>query len=316
MSGYDLSRAWFDFSFENPEKISPIHSALYFFAIEHCNRLGWKENFGLPTTMVMEAVGIKSYSTYKKALNCLVEWGFIKMVSKSKNQYSSNIVALVKNTKATTKALDKALSKHSTKHSTKHCEYNKTKNKEQVNTISDAKKSFDKFRKLYPGIKRALSTEFENFIKKHSDWADVAPTLNSTLEKLIQSRQKKKERGEFIPEWKHLQTWINQRCWEEESGEDEGNAPVLKFNSTSNLGFYFSDANTDTLYVVRKKEVAIGFIDTEKYFPDLPDDTLMIAFKSKKGGLFTKYLGVAPLDESGQVIKELKKIRECLKRVS
>jgi hypothetical protein len=39
------------------------------------------------------------------------------MLEISKNQYSSNIIAIVKNTKATTKALDKALQKHSTKHS-------------------------------------------------------------------------------------------------------------------------------------------------------------------------------------------------------
>jgi hypothetical protein len=119
MNGYELSRAWFDFSFENPEKIKPIQSAIYFFAIEHCNRLGWKENFGLPSQMVMEAIGVKNWKTYSAALKELVEIGFIKMIEVSKNQFSSNIVALVNFTKATTeaqpKALDKALSKHSTK---------------------------------------------------------------------------------------------------------------------------------------------------------------------------------------------------------
>ena len=39
---YDLSRNFWDFAFENPSKIKPTHCALYFFAIEHCNRLGWK----------------------------------------------------------------------------------------------------------------------------------------------------------------------------------------------------------------------------------------------------------------------------------
>ena len=119
MNGYELSRAWFDFSFENPEKIKPIQSAIYFFAIEHCNRLGWKENFGLPSQMVMEAIGVKNWKTYSAALKELVEIGFIKMIEVSKNQFSSNIVALVNFTKATTeaqpKALDKALSKNSTK---------------------------------------------------------------------------------------------------------------------------------------------------------------------------------------------------------
>lgn len=115
MDIYKLSRSWFDFAFENPDMIAPIHTAIYFFAIEHCNRLGWKEKFGFPTSMAMDAIGVKNYKTYIKALNELVEWGFITMVEKSKNQYSANIVALVKNTKATTKALDKASLKHISK---------------------------------------------------------------------------------------------------------------------------------------------------------------------------------------------------------
>ena len=117
MSGYELSRIWFDWCFENPERISPNHSALYFFCIEHCNRLGWKDKFGLPTTMAMEALGIKSYNTYKKTLTELVDFGFIKMVEVSKNQYSSNIVALSFFNKALDKALDKALIKHTSKQS-------------------------------------------------------------------------------------------------------------------------------------------------------------------------------------------------------
>jgi hypothetical protein len=115
MNGYDLSRDWFNFCFENPEKIRPTHTALYFFAIEHCNRLAWKEVFGLPTTMAMEAIGIRSYKTYKQTLTDIVDWGFLRMVEVSKNQHSSNKVALVKNTEAHTEALDKAMLKHVSK---------------------------------------------------------------------------------------------------------------------------------------------------------------------------------------------------------
>jgi hypothetical protein len=61
----------------------------------------------------------------------LVDWGFIKMIETSKNQYSSNIIAIVKNTKATTKALDKALSKHSTKHSQSIASIDKQETKKQ-----------------------------------------------------------------------------------------------------------------------------------------------------------------------------------------
>jgi len=133
INGYELSRSWFNFCFDNPELIRPIHTAIYFFAIEHCNRLGWKTKFGFPSQMVMEAVGVKNWRTYSKALIDLVEFGFVEMIEISKNQYSSNIIAIVKNTKAPTKALDKALSKHSTKHSQSTVSINKQYNKEQYN---------------------------------------------------------------------------------------------------------------------------------------------------------------------------------------
>lgn len=126
MNGYELSRIWFDWCFENPEKINPNHSALYFFAIEHCNRLGWRKKFGFPTEMAKDAIGIKSYKTYMKTLNDLVDWGFIEMVEKSKNQYSANIIALVNFTKALDKALDKAITKHILKHDQSTGESNST----------------------------------------------------------------------------------------------------------------------------------------------------------------------------------------------
>lgn len=114
---YSLTRNFFDWSFENPEKINTNHVALYYFILEHSNRLGWKEKFGLPTGMAMEAIGIKNYKTYGKTFTDLVEFGFVKLIEKSKNQYSSNVIALVKNTKAHTKALTKASLKHIPKQS-------------------------------------------------------------------------------------------------------------------------------------------------------------------------------------------------------
>ena len=122
MNSYELSRSWFDFCFENPEKIKPNHTALYFFAIEHCNRLGWKKKFGFPTTMAMEAIGIKSYNTYINTMNDLVAWGAFEMIEKSTNQYSANIIALSNINKPLVKALDKAFIKHVTKQGTKQGE--------------------------------------------------------------------------------------------------------------------------------------------------------------------------------------------------
>lgn len=115
ISIYEYMKDWFDFCFENPESINTNHSALYFFILSHSNRLGWKKKFGLPTTMSMEAIGIKSYNTYIKTFNELSSFGCITVIEKSKNQYSSNIIALSKFNKATIKALDKATLKHMSK---------------------------------------------------------------------------------------------------------------------------------------------------------------------------------------------------------
>lgn len=109
-------RHFWDFAFENPEKIKPSHCALYAFCVEHCNRLGWKEKFGLPSQMAKEAIGIKSYKTYIHTLRDLRDWGFLVILENSYNQYSSNIIALVNFTEAHTKALDKAITKASPNH--------------------------------------------------------------------------------------------------------------------------------------------------------------------------------------------------------
>jgi len=116
-TSYELSRAWFDWCFENPDLVTPNHTALFFFAVEHCNRLGWKTKFGFPMEMAKNAIGIKNYRTYSKTFEDLVAWGFFEVHQRSKNQWSANVIAIVKNTKANTKAFDKAIQKHSQKQS-------------------------------------------------------------------------------------------------------------------------------------------------------------------------------------------------------
>jgi len=97
-------------------------------------------------------------------------------------------------------------------------------NKNDKNDKNDKKKEkhkkekevFEIFRKIYPGTKRGLSTEFDNFTKKHKDWKDVLPRLTDLLNKQIKAKEKLSSKGEFVPVWKNMQTYINQRCWEEE----------------------------------------------------------------------------------------------------
>jgi hypothetical protein len=111
MNGYNLLRDWYNYKFSNPSKVKAIHSDMYCYLIDLWNRLGQKHEFGLPTTVTMEALGIGSYNTYKKTFHDLVDFGFIKLIADSKNQHQSRIVALSKFDKASDEAHDKALDK-------------------------------------------------------------------------------------------------------------------------------------------------------------------------------------------------------------
>ena len=201
MNSYELSRAFWDWAYQNPELIKPVHASLYFFIIEHCNRMGWKKKFGLPSMMAREAIGVKSHNTYINALNDLVKWGFVDMVERSINQYSSNIVALSNFNKADVKALDKALIKHmskqseSTVQSIDNIDKQRTKEqrtKEQGTSVKPKKvftrevhECFVKCEDLFPDhLHPKLST------KAHFDWLDCIDKLNRIdgipFEKIVQ----------------------------------------------------------------------------------------------------------------------------------
>ncbi|MGV8095985.1 MAG: Lin1244/Lin1753 domain-containing protein [Mangrovibacterium sp.] len=85
------------------------------------------------------------------------------------------------------------------------------KRKENISVI------FDQFRVEYPGTKRSLKTEFENFLKKNKP--EVVELLLPALNKEKEHRYQLARNKQFAPEWKNLSTWINQRCWEQEFPE-------------------------------------------------------------------------------------------------
>lgn len=139
MNGYDLTRNWYNFKFENISKVKSVHSDLYFYTVDLWNRLGQKKEFGLPTSVTMESLGIGSYNTYKKTLQDLIDFGFLKLIKESKNQHQSKIVALSKIDKALDKALDKAHNKATDKASD-GIDKQRTKNKETDSSESNKPK--------------------------------------------------------------------------------------------------------------------------------------------------------------------------------
>jgi hypothetical protein len=255
MNGYELSRDWFNFCYENPEKVKTNHTALYFFAVDHCNRLGWKRKFGLPTEMAKDAIGIKSWHTYIKAFNDLVEWGFFDLIERSKNQYSSNIIALIKNNEALDKALDKATTKHASKqlrstHQSTHQSIDsidKLYNKEQINLITKEYKkvsifldgllkpslglevdtcfSFDEFWELYPvkQKKRDCNKKYKTISEKDRE------KIKNTLSNFISHKPFKDYN---LP---HPSTYLTQERWNDEIiGNDINIDSQQKFTDLAN----------------------------------------------------------------------------------
>jgi hypothetical protein len=203
MDYFKLTRHFWDFAFENPEKIKPNHCAMYLFIVEHCNRLGWKPKFGLPTTMVKDAIGIRSYNTYIETLNDLVEFGLIEMIEKSKNQYSSNIIAISNFNKALDKALDKATLKHVTKQGESIVQSTSSINK--PNTIykeTNIQDKFVLFWDLYDKKVDKVKTE-KAFLK----------LSESEIELILQVVKKYVDSTPDVKFRKNPLTWLNGKCW-------------------------------------------------------------------------------------------------------
>jgi hypothetical protein len=100
-------------------------------------------------------------------------------------------------------------------------EANDKANTENANAIEneiiiDKKEVFEKFRKVFPGSKRGLDTEYENFQKKYKNWIEILPLLLPAIEKQIEIHDAKINAKQFAPEYPMLSTWINQKRWEEE----------------------------------------------------------------------------------------------------
>jgi hypothetical protein len=108
--------------------------------------------------------------------------------------------------------------------------------KEKINkkeNFENAKIAFDSFRKKFGGSKRGLDVEFENFVKKTPDWEQVLPMLDTAIEQEIAYRQRQKQQGKFVPEWKNLQTWINGKFWTQEfETTQKPNEPTIPYRLT------------------------------------------------------------------------------------
>jgi hypothetical protein len=113
--------------------------------------------------------------------------------------------------------------------------------------------AFDIARKLYPGTKRGLKTEFDNFKKKHKDWREVVPQLEGIVQQQIDYKRSLVSAKKFCPEWKNFSTWVNNRWWEAELPAIETKAVQRKqqFKKCRFCGARLNSGETYTMTCLR-----------------------------------------------------------------
>lgn len=120
-----------------------------------------------------------------------------------------------------TKNLFKQNSKQNTEYESEYEYENNNTGKEGMGEkpLTKIDERFETFRKTYPGAKRGYTTEIK-ILQKHEDWRTVIPILAPALENEMKWRGQAQSHGAFVPNWPHLQTWLNQRRWEIELNFD------------------------------------------------------------------------------------------------
>lgn len=201
-------------------KLKPEYKLLWIYLFCNCDAVGvWEEDFELASFIVgFDFDKVKANEAFEgkiKWINgkklwiidfCNFQYGELKEENITNKPHQSYIALLKKHSLW----IDYTKTIHS------HKEKDKEKEKEKDNKGGyGGNEIFEQFRLDYPGTKRGFEVEFENFKKKHKDWQEVLLLLQKRLDYQKDARQVRKENKLFVPEWKNLQTWINQRCWED-----------------------------------------------------------------------------------------------------
>lgn len=205
---FNIVRNYFNWCFENPDKIKPAHTAIYFYALDMNNRFGWKEKFSFPSLQAMEATSIKSKNTFYKAFNELAEFGFIKIIATSKNQNTANIIsisAVIEFESAqytvNTSALDLANIQHEFGGGNKDKQINKKPTKQEKNENSIA---FDLIKLEKPEDLNIFNNEHRTLV---NNWDELIKSFNIQMELEIAQKTIKSKSQELFPRFKKYTNW-------------------------------------------------------------------------------------------------------------
>lgn len=142
-TGYEFTRNWFDWAFENPDLNNTNMAALFLWFVEKNNRCGWAEKFSVTASESMDCLGMKSRNTYNKAFNDLVKHKFIIVVTRATNQNTCNVISLNQNLSkrkvGERSALDSAIIQHVSKREFGTCASSDTINKQVNNETANHK---------------------------------------------------------------------------------------------------------------------------------------------------------------------------------
>lgn len=209
-------------------QFSCCETRLYFYLLKTANRLGWEDSWTRSDMKVSSDVGV-SLNSMKSARNRLVQTGLIAVKAggngfRCKTRYQiltpnaesnphPNVEPnLIPNPAPINKQKQKYIPP-----------YNPPKGEDGL------EEEFERFRKVYPGTKRGLRTELENLKRKHKDWRAVVPLLMAAIEREMDWHRREESQRRFVPQYKNLQTWINNRCWEQELRKEVMNGERIEF---------------------------------------------------------------------------------------
>jgi hypothetical protein len=80
---------------------------------------------------------------------------------------------------------------------------------------------FETFYQSYQ-VKKAKQAAVNSWkkLQKSGDLPEIEILLTAVKNQAAE-RIRKKQAGQFCPEWKHPATWLNQKCWEDETGDSQ-----------------------------------------------------------------------------------------------
>jgi hypothetical protein len=170
INGYNLSKAWFEFAWENNSKVKPTHTALFFWCVELWNRLGQPKEFGLPSSEARTAMSISRSDVFTGCLSDLKEWGFIEIVHQSINQHKANIIKIcpIQIVEGNDQALRRATSKQRVSNVESNVDVNKPKNIEPINKEIDTNVSEKNHR-----LKASPFFVWDNFLKEWNRLGEI-----------------------------------------------------------------------------------------------------------------------------------------------